>query len=292
MADNQQLDGFLAAGTPPEAPEARGAPEPPPEAQKPVEAAPKPLAPIPKPEAPKAKEPEPEPEDDTGLDGGTMVPFGALEKARNARNDWKSKAAAEKAKADLLAQQLEELKRQPAAPQAPAPAAPSVMQFQALPDFATDPNGWAQVIVANQQRALLNERLNHSEALVRERIGAEELAQYIADFKSAAEQEPTLWGKLYSQPSPYAWMTKEVDRLRKRAEIGDDPAEYEKRLRAKWEAEQQAATPQPAPVSPAAGMAPSLAGVRSMAARGSTPFTGPPSLDELFRRPDKRASRH
>jgi hypothetical protein len=167
--------------------------------------------------------------------------------------------------------------------------------FAAPPDFTQNPHGWAQVMVQNQQRALLNERLNISEAMISEKIGPEELGKYVGEFKEAAQKDPTLWGKLYSQPSPYAWMTREMDRIRQRAEIGDDPAAYRARVlaeeRAKWEAELQ--TQQQgnggARVSPAAGLPPSLAGVRSVAGRSTTTFTGPPSMDDILRRPEKRA---
>jgi hypothetical protein len=66
-------------------------------------------------------------------------------------------------------------------------------------------------------------------------------------------------------------------------EVGDDPNAYEAKLRAKWEAErgQPEAPPR---VSPAAGMQPSLAGQRSVAARTAPGFSGPPSLEDIFAR--------
>jgi hypothetical protein len=58
--------------------------------------------------------------------------------------------------------------------------------------------------------------------------------------------------------------------------------------RAKWEAE---ALGQPgngaARPSPVAGMAPSLANVRSVAGRTTSTFTGPPSMDDILRRPQQ-----
>ncbi|HEY2616143.1 MAG TPA: hypothetical protein VGI78_02285 [Acetobacteraceae bacterium] len=295
MADNEQLDSFLT-GAPQDAPET---PEP---AR--VESTPE-HAPDPSrasPEAPAAAQKEtPEPEDEAlvHVQGGDnrTVPFSALEKVRN---DWKSKAAAEKARADLLAQQLEDAKRP--APQMQAPAPPPVMQFQQPPDFHQDPNGWAATMVANQQRALLNERLNHSEALVSERIGSDDLAKYVNEFKQAAGKDQTLWGKLYSQPSPYAWMVKEMERQRSMADVGDDPAAFRARVvaeeRAKWEAElqqRQPVQPQPSPYGrnarPLPPQQPSLAGARSVAARAESTFSGPPSLDDIF--PSTRGvSRH
>jgi hypothetical protein len=66
-------------------------------------------------------------------------------------------------------------------------------------------------------------------------------------------------------------------------EIGTDPAAYEARLRAKWEQEKGADPP----VSPVAGMPPSLANARSSAPRGMNGFSGPPSLDDIFTRPKR-----
>jgi hypothetical protein len=282
MADNDQLGAFLA-GTPQEPAEAPAqrdvAPEP--QHDTPAESKPPTKPTEPAKATPEAKaEPEPE-EDDAGVDHGTMVPFGALEKARNARNDWKSKAAALDAETRLLRQQLEEVKRAPQAPPQ-APQEPPPQMFAPPPDFTQNPHGWAQVMVQNQQRALLNERLNISEAMISEKIGPEELGKYVGEFKEAAQKDPTLWGKLYSQPSPYAWMTKEMDRLRGMADIGDDPSAYKAKLRAEWEAEQQTAAPAQPRISPAAGLPPSLAGVRSVAGRTQTAFTGPPPLEALF----------
>jgi hypothetical protein len=138
------------------------------------------------------------------------------------------------------------------------------------------------------QRQMLNERLNMSEAVVTERIGKADLDKYVADFKVHAEKDPALWGKLYSQASPYAWMTREIDRLRGLDEIGDDPKAYEQKLRARWEAEAlgQPANGGPRPSS-VAGMAPSLANVRSVAGRTTATFTGPPSMDDILRRPQQ-----
>ena len=270
MADNAQLDSFLAAGTPPEAAHEPAAP-PTPE--------PKPAPPERAPEA-AAKAPEAEPEDDvaphTGSDNRT-VPFAALEKIRN---DWKSKYAAEQARAELLAQQLEEARKPPPPPQQQAPQP----QYIPPPDPAQDPQGYHQRV----QGVILNERLNTSEMLLREKIGDEAVEALITEFQQAAKADPTLYGKLYQQTRPYQWAAKEVEAMRLRRDIGDDPAAYRARIeaeaRAKWEAEagQQPNGSNGHAPSPAAGLPPSLANARSVAGRTASPFTGPPPLEALF----------
>jgi hypothetical protein len=173
--------------------------------------------------------------------------------------------------------QIEETQRRAAAPPQPQP------HYQPPPDPAVDPRGFAQHLVQQQQQALLNERLNNSEMLLREKIGDEKLSEYVNEFRSMAEADPTLFGKLYSQPHPYNWLTREVDRLRLVRDVGDDPAAFRSKIeaeaRARWEAEAKAAPP---PVSPAAGLQPSLATARSVAGRSAGAWTGEPTLEDVL----------
>jgi hypothetical protein len=259
---NEQLDSFLAsetqAATPEPAP--REAPEPRQE------------APEPKAEAKTQPEPKP-PEDDAeppqALDGEPVIPRRAYEDERRKRQDWKEKAA--RLEGELAAYKAQqEQARQPQPEQMP-PLAPI--------DPAQDPVGFT----ARLQQVLLNERLNNSEERLREKIGDEKLNEYVNEFKQLAQRDQTLFGKLYSQTNPYAWMAREVDRLRHLREVGDDPSAYRARIeaeaRAKWEAE---AAAKPPPVSPAAGMQPSLATARSVAGRTASTWTGEPSLEEVL----------
>ena len=269
MAVNAQLDAFLG-GAPQE-----GAPEP----AEPRTEAPKPEADTKAPPEATAKAPEPaedEPQPHTGSDNRT-VPFSALEKVRN---DWKSKYAAEQARAELLAKQLEEARKPPAPVQQQAPPP----QYIPPPDPAQDPQGYHQRV----QGVILNERLNTSEMLLREKVGDEAVDALITDFQQAAQADPSLYGKLYAQTRPYQWAAKEVEAMRLRRDIGDDPAAYRARIeaeaRAKWEAEagQQPNGANGHAPSPAAGLPPSLASARSVAGRTASPFTGPPPLEALF----------
>jgi hypothetical protein len=262
MPNNEQLDSFLASET-------QGAtPEPTPrEAPEPRQEAPEPKA-----EAKTQPEPKP-PEDDAeppqALDGEPVIPRRAYEDERRKRQDWKEKAA--RLEGELAAYKAQqEQARQPQPEQMP-PLAPI--------DPAQDPVGFT----ARLQQVLLNERLNNSEERLREKIGDEKLNEYVNEFKQLAQRDQTLFGKLYSQTNPYAWMTREVDRLRHLREVGDDPSAYRARIeaeaRAKWEQEQTAKLPAP---SPAAGLQPSLATARSVAGRTASTWTGEPSLEEVL----------
>ena len=156
-------------------------------------------------------------------------------------------------------------------------------QPQQMPPLAPiDPSQDPQGFTNRLQQVLLNERLNNSEMMLREKLGPEKVDEYVAEFKQLAQRDQTLFGKLYQQTNPYSWMTREVDRLRMLNDIGDDPAAYRSKLeaeaRAKWEAEAKAAVP----VSPAAGLQPSLANARSVAGRRDSTWTGEPSLEDVL----------
>jgi hypothetical protein len=146
-------------------------------------------------------------------------------------------------------------------------------------DPSQDPTGFTVRI----QQVMLNERLNNSEMLLRDKIGDDKVTEYVQEFQQLAQRDPTLFGKLYSQTNPYGWMQREVERQRVLRDVGDDPSAYRSKIeaeaRAKWEAE---AAAKPPPPSPAAGLQPSLATVRSVAGRTASTWSGEPSLEDVL----------
>jgi hypothetical protein len=275
---NEQLESFLAGetATVTDAPSA-----PPAEAPAPDKAAPEAKAePAAKPATAKLEpedEADAEPADRLEADGKSYIPQQVLERERQRRQDWKARAVEAETRHKELQRQLDEATRRATAPP-PQPQAPP----QPPPDPATNPQGWAQHVVQQQQAALLNERLNNSEMMLADKIGQEKLSEYVNEFRNLANADPTLFGKLYSQPHPYAWLTREVDRLRLVRDVGDDPAAFRAKIeaeaRAKWEAEAKQAPPP----SPAAGMQPSLGTARSVAGRTAGAWTGEPSLEDVL----------
>jgi len=273
-----ELDAFLAdpaeaAAAPPEAPQAAPA---------------APEAPTPPPEAKAAQAAVSKPEEDTEADppapreGDEIVPRNAYEAERRRRQDWKERAVRHETEAAELRKQLDELKRAAAAPPPQAPVQP----LPQLPDPNVDPIGYIQQVTVRQQQAMLNERLNFSEMMVRDKIGPEKLDGYVTEFKRAMETDPTLGGKLASQAHPYAWLVKEVDRLRVLRDVGDDPASFRERLvaeaRAQWEAEASAPQQPTQAQTVIANMPRSLATARSVASRSASVFTGDPSLQDVL----------
>ena len=270
---NEQLESFLKGETatvteaPPEAPQA--APEPP---------APKPEAKAEPAAKPATAKPEPEDEADPpeALEGEPVIPRRAYEDERRKRQDWKARAVEAETKHKELQRQFEDAQRRATAPPPQQQAPP-----QPPPDPVTDPRGYAQYVEQREAQRELNARLNNSEMYIRDKVGDEKLSEYVNEFRQMANADPTLFGKLYSQPHPYAWLTREVDRLRLVRDVGDDPAAFRAKIeaeaRARWE---QEAKQGPAP-SPAAGMQPSLGTARSVAGRTAGAWTGEPSLEDV-----------
>jgi len=262
-----QLDAFLSSGAQPEATETP-APEP---SKATPEAAPEKSAPV------KADKAAPEPEDDEPGEpepGQPNVPRSAYEKERQRRQDWKSRASAAEAEKAMLLKQLEEARKPP--PQSTPPPA----MLEPI-DPVRDPEGYTR----RMRGVVLNERLNTSEMLALEKHGKETIDSETEYFQRRTQADPRLWNELYSKPHPYQWMIDNNATARLHEEIGTDPAAYEAKIRAKIEAERGAAPP---PVSPAAGLPPSLASARSAAPRGTNGFSGPPSLADILTRPARR----
>ena len=266
-----QLDAFLSSGAQPEATET-----PAPEQSKTApEAAPDSGGSGNKGRLPTTKA-APEPDDDEPGEpepGQPNVPRSAYQKERERRQNWVERAGRAEAERDALAKQLEEARK-------PPPASTPPPQLEPI-DPVKDPEGYTR----RMRGVVLNERLNTSEMLALEKHGKEAIDAETEYFQKRTQQDPRLWNELYSKPHPYQWMIDNNATARLHEEIGTDPAAYEAKIRAKIEAERGAAAP---PVSPAAGLPPSLASARSAAPRGTNGFSGPPSLADILTRPQRR----
>jgi len=247
---NEQVDAFL-----------KGESEPAPAETPPVEA-----EPIPQP----APEPAPQPENDddeplpVAAEGEPAVPRRALEDERHKRQNYAVQAAKFEAERDMLAKQLEEIKKAPP----PPPAEP-----RAPIDPSKDPHA-----------ALLNERLNISEMLARDKLGDDKVDLAVREFETASKADPTLVQRAFAQRSPYHWIVQEMERQRVQREMGDDPVKWQEgeRARIRAEIEAERAKAEEPKVSPVAGLPPSLATVRSASPRNAPAFTGDQSLDDIL----------
>jgi hypothetical protein len=148
------------------------------------------------------------------------VPLAELKKEREKRQEYQ--AQLETLRAEVVERdaeyrrQLDDLKRSLAAPKAPPPPPP---------DFQSDPIGALQYRDQQQQTVLLNERLNMSEMLVREKHGDE-----LVDAATQWAEQTGEVARFIGQRNPYGELIKAYKKHQALAEIGDDPSVYRRRL--------------------------------------------------------------
>lgn len=171
----------------------------------------------------------------------------------------------ERAKRQAIEAELARLREQQAKP---AP----------MPSPVDDPEGYARHVA----EVAFNEKLNVSEMLVRKEHAPEAVDEVIALFRAEAERNPAIGMRLRSELHPWDWMMKEAARIKARQEIGDDPVAYRDRIRQELMAEMQANKPAVA-ASPPTTLPKSLAAERSVGARTSDTYAGPPPIDEIVR---------
>lgn len=199
----------------------------------------------------------------------TMVPLKALEEERKGRQDWKEKAIRAEA-------QLEALRAQPQQTQA--------QQTTQQPQQLT------------YEQALLNERMNMSEMMVRQQH--QDVDAMLEVFQKAAKDNPALGAQLAQQRHPWQWMYDQAKRMTAMEEIGADPVAYRDRIKAELKAEmeaaaqasqteqqttQQATQTQQTPVAKP-NLPQSLATARSAAPRTASVWTGPTALNDILKR--------
>jgi hypothetical protein len=233
---------------------------------------------------------EPEPPDEIPEDlRGTRE---ALIAERAKRKDWKGQAERASGELTALRAELEAARKVAAAappPPAPVVPAPEPRQDMAVPNPVEDPQGYHEY----NQRMLFNERLNLSEAMIRDKH--EDVDEKLAVFKKAAEANPALRAELTRQPHPYAWMYSQAQRIMALAEVGDDPtafrARIEAEIRAKVEAEYAAAGNGAAPIrqTPTVNIPRSLGTAPSSAPRSLQAVDTVPEFADIFTPKKRRA---
>lgn len=214
------------------------------------------------------------------------VPLSALQAERKERQSLKEVVQREEERNKALQARLDALE---ASQKAAPPAAPPPAAEVNLPDPISDPIAYDRAIQNRIQWESLNNRLNVSELLARQKYG-DDLDKKVALFQEAAKRDPSLSAKVKSEIHPYEFVYEHGKKLEALAEVGDDPVSYkakiEAEIRAKVMAELELAKAEPAPAAaaPALKVPASLGNVRSAGSRNAAPFTGPPSLSDLFPR--------
>lgn len=258
-----ELDDFLGAEPEPE-PEAAPAAETPgvvaetPEAEAPEpEEKPEPVAP---------ETPKPEPEDVVGLRS-------ALQAERSKRNDYKGER-------DRLAGELAAIKAQMEAAAKPAPAAPQPPpQPVAIPNPVEDPQGYHDHI----KQTLFNDRLNMSEAMLRQSIGDDaDVDAKTQKFRQLADANPVLRAELQKAAHPYKYVYDTAARAMAMEEIGDPTAyrsKLEAEIREKLMAEMAGTAPAP---TPRVVLPQSLGTARSAGSRNVAVINVPEAFEDIL----------
>lgn len=201
----------------------------------------------------------------TAQEDGRRVPLAAFEAVRGEKQDWKAKAL--RYEGELKAVRERE--------QQQTPAQQNVEQRQVDP-------------LERMQQELVTQRFNMSEQMARDRYkDAPDLEEMVMLCAEQAAKNPALQAQLAASPHPWDFAYKEGKRLKLMQEMGDNPADFEAKIRAKVIAELQSngqgTAAAPTSAAPSAPPLPqSLATARSSAWRTAPAFTGPTPIGSLF----------
>lgn len=144
------------------------------------------------------------------------------------------------------------------------------------PDPWTEPDKALESVRSEWQQALLNERLNMSEAMARQSHGDEAVDAAAEAFLEATKANPEMYHAMTRQQNPYSYVVnwhKQQQTLKEVGSVDDLRAKIEAEVRAKLEAEAKAN---------AQSMPPDL----SQEPSGATPsqqWNGPRPLDEIIK---------
>lgn len=146
-----------------------------------------------------------------------------------------------------------------------------LQELQAKPaekiDFFEDPDRAFAQKDQQFQQALLNERLNTSEMIVRGQLDKDVVDAAVAAFEGAVKNDQSLAIKFSTQPHPYDFVVKWHKQQSILAEIGDDPAAWRAAQLEALRQELSATPTQTKPTAPPASLAsaPSVSGQRTPA---------------------------
>lgn len=232
--------------------------------------------------------PEEIPEDIRGLRSALQAERGKRNDYKGERDRYSGELTATKAALAAAEARLTAAAAAPVVAAAPAiaPAAVDPPAAPVIPNPLEDPQGYHTWQQNQTQRMLFNERLNLSEAMLRDTPGLDKVDEKLAAFQKAVGSNPALRADLSRQSHPYKWAYEQGGKLLAMAEVGDDPAAFRARVeaevRAKIEAELSGAAPATGAVE-AIVIPRSLAGQTSSAPRMAA-VEQAPAFEDIFKR--------
>lgn len=219
---------------------------------------------------PAQAEPAPEPAE-TAPQGEIAAPPAA--QVEDARHIPISALLDEREKRQAKEREAEELRRKLAEYEA------RLRPQQPVPDVLTDPDQWQSHQTAQMQLTILNERLNTSEELARDKFGDETVDRATEAFTAAVQQNPALYNEMKAQRHPYRYVVEWHKKQALLQRVGPDPdawlnAEVERRLAERLVAAAPAQSVQPRTSAPPRSLAaaPAVAGASGVK----------PGFDALF----------
>lgn len=161
------------------------------------------------------------------------------------------------------------------------------------PDFWEDPNAFVRAPVTALQEQLqqqiqeVREHFSKSSA-IREHgadvVKAAEEAVNAALSQLPPEHQAQMRAARAKDLDPYSEMVTWHKKRQAAAEVGDDPAAYRERLKAEILAEMQGNPPANTPAAQSTAMPSNLAGARNVGSRSGPAWSGPQSLNDIFKR--------
>lgn len=235
-------------------------------------------------------QPEPSSEAEPHADETGTVPLAALHAERNKVKRYTEQVAEFQTKLEQQNAQWEQRFTQIiGAMQQPKQAQPDAVT---APEIWDDPNAFvrsqAMEMVSPLQQQMQAMARNVAELQFKDQPGLVE--QAVNAFDNAAKTgsiDPEIHRRIMASPNPYAAAVQWHQHTSTMSEIGSDPAAYKAKLaeeiRAQVMAEinggQQPDGNQPAPVMPS-----NFAAARNVGTRAGPAWSGPPTLDDIFRR--------
>jgi hypothetical protein len=192
-----------------------------------------------------AQEQAPPPSSTEDPRSGHMVPVAELTGTRTKLQARISELERLHIEAEARAKVLEQMHQRQ--PQQATQFQQPQQQFEP-PDFLTDPEGAINFRLQQQQEAFVNQMLNQSEIMARDKYGDQVVDAALEAVRAAG---PSTAASFINNPHPWGEMVKWHKRQRTLQVVGDDPEAYqtklETELRAKILAELKA--PKPAPTT-------------------------------------------
>lgn len=230
---------------------------------------------------------EPSSEAEPQADDRGMVPVAALQAERQKAKRYTEQVADFQKQLAEQRDQFEQRFAQLFGALQPRQAQPEQPQ---APEIWDDPNAFVQHGVQQAISPVMGQMQALQRGMAELQFKPDVVAEAEKAFNEAAVKgtiDPAVHARINNSPNPWAAAVQWHQQTQTMAEIGSDPAAYKQRLRdelkAELMAELQQGQPAPAAQRAAPVMPSNFATGRNVGARSGPAWSGPPSLDDIFK---------